>query len=690
MIENILINSPVQTVGWGLLHSLWQGALIASLLRFLLIAMQRSSANARYLAALAALFLMLAAPILTAWRTGGTSILLPGNAITSSTDVNQTEEQLPQDAASIWGADRATSGNLQTRQLDTPSYMKRLELWANKTLPSVLPWFVLLWIGGVTLHAARLFGGWLAVLSLKRKYVITASQEWQQVLARLAGAVGVNRTVVLLQSAVVEVPTVIGWLRPVILVPAGAMMGFNPRQLEALLAHELAHVRRFDYLVNLFQSIAETLLFYHPLAWWVSKTIRAEREQACDDLAVAATGDALGYARALVEAEVLRCGAAPARSAELAMAVTGGSLSQRIRRLVAAPDRTYPSPSMALAALAVLMMLFIYAGARAVMSRQFGGPEGAMAVPVDKAETGLKKENGEGALSGEVSEQADDNTDREDAEIRRAAVEALGDRAGTVIVMNPQTGQLYTVVNQNWALRRNWNPASTMKLITALAALDDKVANPDEQVRVSAKGPQLNLNEALAISNNNYFKNLSMKVGKERFLRYARQFGIGDTTGSPFAGESAGYLPDDRDDVDAGRLGAYGDRTLVTPMQLAVFISTIANGGDVVIPHLGADSPRETRHHLNLSPEALQRVIAGMVSAVDHGTGSPAKDAAISVAGKTGTVDGKETATGLFLSFAPANEPRIVVVVGIQGKDASGSRAAGVAGKIYRALGNRI
>jgi cell division protein FtsI/penicillin-binding protein 2 len=345
---------------------------------------------------------------------------------------------------------------------------------------------------------------------------------------------------------------------------------------------------------------------------------------------------------------------------------------------------------MALAALAILMMLFFYAGARAVMSRQFADPEGAMAVAADKAETGLKKENGKAAWSGEIPEQADDKTDREDAEIRRAAVDALGDRAGTIIVMNPQTGQLYTVVNQNWALRRNWNPASTMKLITALAALDDKVVNPDEQVRVSAKGQQLNLNEALAISNNSYFKSLSAKVGKERFLRYARQFGIGDTTGSPFADESAGYLPGDRDDVDAGRLGAYGDRTQVTPMQLAIFISAIANGGDVVIPHLGADSPRETRHHVNLSPEALQRVIAGMVSAVDHGTGSLAKDASISVAGKTGTVDDKETATGLFLSFAPANEPRIVVVVGIQGKDASGHTAAGVAGKIYRALGNRI
>jgi beta-lactamase regulating signal transducer with metallopeptidase domain/beta-lactamase class D len=582
------------------------------------------------------------------------------------------------------------SGRSHTGQLDNPAYIQRLELWAEKGLPSVLPWFVLLWIAGVTLHAARLFGGWLAVISLKREQAIAASAQWQQAVARLARAVGVNRTVVLLQSAIVEVPTVIGWLRPVILVPTGALIGLNPRQLEALLAHELAHVRRFDYLVNLFQSVAETLLFYHPLAWWVSERIRAEREQACDDLAVAATGDALGYARALVEAEVMRCGAAPGRSAELALAATGGSLSQRIRRLVTTPDSAHSSRPLALAALAGLMMLFVYAGARAVMSRQLNGPEGVMVVQAGNADKVLTEEKGKGAGGAEIPQQADDVTENEDLEIRRAAVDALGDRVGTVIVMNPQTGQLYSVVNQNWALRRNWNPASTMKLITALAALDDKVVNPDEQVRISAKGAQLNLNEALALSNNPYFKSLSLKVGRERFLRYARQFGIGSTTGSPFADESAGYLPNDRDDVDAGRLGAYGELTQVTPMQLAVFISTIANGGDVVIPHLGTGSLRETRHHVNLSPDALQRVIAGMVSAVDHGTASLAKNTAISVAGKTGTVDGKETATGLFLSFAPANEPRIVVVVGIQGKDASGSTAAGVAGKIYRALGNRI
>jgi len=103
----------------------------------------------------------------------------------------------------------------------------------------------------------------------------------------------------LLISALVQVPTVIGWLRPVVLVPVGALSGLPAEYLEALLLHELAHVRRHDYLVNILQSVAEALLFYHPAVWWVSGHIRAERELCCDDVAVAVSGDALTYARAL-------------------------------------------------------------------------------------------------------------------------------------------------------------------------------------------------------------------------------------------------------------------------------------------------------------------------------------------------------------------------------------------------------
>src|SRR5207245_639661 len=134
------------------------------------------------------------------------------------------------------------------------------------------------------------------------------------------------------RSALVEVPTLIGCLRPVVLLPASTLAGLSPAQLEALLAHELAHVRRLDYLVNLGQTTAETLLFYHPAVWWVSHRMRVEREHCCDDAAVAVCGDAVGYARALAELEGRRT-LAPV----LAVAADGGSLWSRVARLVGGP-----------------------------------------------------------------------------------------------------------------------------------------------------------------------------------------------------------------------------------------------------------------------------------------------------------------------------------------------------------------
>jgi hypothetical protein len=160
----------------------------------------------------------------------------------------------------------------------------------------------------------------------------------------------IRRAVSFLESTAVSVPTVVGWLRPVVLVPASTLTGLSHRQLEAILAHELAHVRRHDYLVNLLQTVVETFLFYHPAVWWISSQIRRERENCCDDLAVAVCGDRLSYARALVGLEELRT-ATP----RLALAASGGSLTDRVRRLVGVPGRPSRRPWAAgLLALALL------------------------------------------------------------------------------------------------------------------------------------------------------------------------------------------------------------------------------------------------------------------------------------------------------------------------------------------------
>src|SRR6185437_8842371 len=153
--------------------------------------------------------------------------------------------------------------------------------------------------------------------------------EWQETLKKLGHQIGVSRPVRLVVSALVDSPMTAGWLRPMVFVPVGALAGLPAAQVEALLFHELAHIRRHDYLVNIWQSVAESLLFYHPAVWWVSGHIRAEREMCCDDLAVSITGDALTYARALAELEAYRPAVAGA-----AMAANGGSLAGRIARLL--------------------------------------------------------------------------------------------------------------------------------------------------------------------------------------------------------------------------------------------------------------------------------------------------------------------------------------------------------------------
>jgi len=211
-------------------------------------------------------------------------------------------------------------------------------------LEPLLPWCVAIWATGVLILSLRLFGGWIQLQFLKRRAVEPVADRLQQAAVRLSKHLRLRRVGRLLESAVVQVPMVIGWLRPVILLPASAVTRLPMDQLEALLAHELAHIRRYDYLVNMIQTVIETLLFYHPAVWWVSRRIRAEREHCCDDLAVSVCGDSLLYARALTELEQVR-GAEPA----LAVAAETGDLLARVRRITGRPlSRTRcPRPGLA-------------------------------------------------------------------------------------------------------------------------------------------------------------------------------------------------------------------------------------------------------------------------------------------------------------------------------------------------------
>ncbi len=217
---------------------------------------------------------------------------------------------------------------------------------------------------------ARMAGGWWRVRRLHHIALATHSSRWQTCCRRLAYRLGLPAAAHVVESALVDVPTVVGWLRPAIILPIAALASLTPAQVEAILAHELAHIRRHDYAVNLLQTIAETLLFYHPAVWWISNRIRVEREHCCDDIAMAVCGDRLGYAQALAELETWRTS-----STTMALAATDGSLLERVRRILHVPiSDESRSPSWVVTL--VLTMVFT-AGAGAVQHVPWGAVQQA-------------------------------------------------------------------------------------------------------------------------------------------------------------------------------------------------------------------------------------------------------------------------------------------------------------------------
>jgi beta-lactamase regulating signal transducer with metallopeptidase domain len=680
----------LHALGWALLHFVWQGALIALALAGVLTLLRGRGPNVRYAAACAALALMLLSPAVTFWMmsgpTGGVAVDETTLRTSAPADVGVVSGQLGETEGRPGGAS-ASVGRTTRRGL----LFERLD--------PLLPWLTFVWLAGVLCLTARSLGGLAYARRLARRENRPVGEYWQECLARLSEQLRLTKPVRLLESTLVRAPATVGWLRPAVLLPASALTGLTPRQLELILAHELAHVRRHDYLVNLFQVAAETLLFYHPAVWWVSRQVRIEREHACDDLAVAVCGDPVAYARALTMVERLR-----RETPLLAVAAGGGNLSGRIRRLVEdsqGPRR--PSPAFVGLLLAAAFFASL-AGAHGALSRKSQsaaresgrGPSTRGASPSGAPADRTESTSGRSAAGEEMASLiAADETEGEDAEARRVALAALGRRAGAVVVMDPRTGRVHSVVNQEWALRRGLQPASTIKLVTAAAMAEGGAVGPTERVRVGATGRALDLTEALARSDNTYFSFVGGRVGAERLLAYAREFGLGERTGINYEGESAGLLPPSPAGGDGSRLGAYGDGMEVTPIQLATLVAAIANGGTLVAPrvprapHEGAHFRTEVRRPVRIARESLERLAAGMTAAVSYGTGAGASDPRQRVAGKTGTFMDDEKPVGVFASYAPVDDPRLVVVVVTRGRDESGAAAAGVAGTIYRVLGPR-
>lgn len=310
MLPTLETGPLVQAVGWALFHSAWQLLVIAALLWGTLALLRSSTALTRYWVSVAALLCGAILPVLT---TLGVLARLgePGARATGLSGALPWVSWLPAaDTQSGAAGALATGGLLSER------------------VAAILPTLTVLWLVVVTVLSARLVMGWTSVQRLRRQRTRRLPTHLTRRFYRVARGLGV-RGVRFLESRAVDVPMVVGWLSPIVLIPAAVVLRLSPQELESVVAHELAHVRRRDYLVNLIQTVVETVLFFHPAVWWISKRIREERECCCDDTAVSTCGDALAYARALTELESLRAGLP-----RLALGATGGVLLERVRRLV--------------------------------------------------------------------------------------------------------------------------------------------------------------------------------------------------------------------------------------------------------------------------------------------------------------------------------------------------------------------
>jgi penicillin-binding protein 2 len=288
-----------------------------------------------------------------------------------------------------------------------------------------------------------------------------------------------------------------------------------------------------------------------------------------------------------------------------------------------------------------------------------------------------------------------DNVDGDDLVARKAAVDALGPFNGTVIVSDPQTGRILTIVNQKLGLKGAFQPCSTVKVMVSFASLSEGIVDASTKVRLGRRS-SIDMTKALAISSNQYFAKLGQQLGFERVQKYAKLFGLGEKAGLDIPGEEAGYLAEAAPATGVGMMTSFGDGIRLTPLELTSIVSTVSNGGTMYY----LQYPKSQNEAENFVPRIKREldiakfvpmVRPGMMGAVEFGTARRAiYDENDPVFGKTGTCT--DTAQpgvhlGWFGSFNDVGNNKVAVVVLLTGgRGVAGPIAAGVAGNVYRNL----
>ena len=362
------MNHHLESLGWTLVHFCWQAAAIALVYWLADAVLRKARSQTRYVLALGTMLLMLVSALATfAYEeTRGDTGLSSSPGAFSSPAMVAIGSSISNDLAPLAG--------LKTAGATTQPVLLPLSRF--------LPWLDVAWLLGVACLSTRTIGGWRLIHRLRRSVLLKAPETVYANCVCLCERLGITRQVSLYISHHIQGPLTIGIVRPLVIVPVSALMALSPEQLEAVLAHELAHVRRADYFWNLIQTMVETLLFFHPAVWWLGRRLRQQRELCCDDVAVQSCADPLVYATALLRLEERR-----SQRLNLAMALDGhrpwSGLSLRIARILGetngekGPRELVPIPLAAICAVFLLVLLpmpHLFAGLRKNLQSQAAPP----------------------------------------------------------------------------------------------------------------------------------------------------------------------------------------------------------------------------------------------------------------------------------------------------------------------------
>ena len=322
LLQEIFSEQFIYSLGWTLVHSLWQGALIGLIIAVAMILLHKYTAKLRYFIYGTGLFVMAGIAVVTFISSYTT--YKPDHEINTSLANNTLSTYSIQSTGIKW-TDTKESLTFNSATDIIVAYCREH-----------FPLFVTIWLLGMFAMMLRFMGGYALVRRYKYHRVKPVLGDWERRFHDLAHRINLNKNVRLIESALIRVPMAIGYLKPVVLLPLGALNGVPAQQMEAILVHELAHIKRRDYLVNLLQSVLEVIFFYHPVVWWLSNNIRIERENICDDIAITITGNTMEFAKALTNIQEMNLGS-PALAAGLS-GKNKNRLVNRIRRIVGKPN----------------------------------------------------------------------------------------------------------------------------------------------------------------------------------------------------------------------------------------------------------------------------------------------------------------------------------------------------------------